>query len=103
MNKRQLNDSKKCEEMQEQGLSMECFDCSCSVCLAQEPTDYKSGIVRSLHLVESLLERHIEDVYIDEDIMVNRQDRGYRYALQNVINELKTMLVDEKLYGKINS
>jgi hypothetical protein len=38
MNKQQEKDSKRCEEMAELGRDMDCTSCSCSVCIAQEPT-----------------------------------------------------------------
>lgn len=36
MTKQQIKDMKKCEELQEQGIDMDCFECSCNCCIAQE-------------------------------------------------------------------
>lgn len=51
LNKRQEIDSYECEKRQEQSEDMECFECSCMVCLAQEPTDLASGLERAIKIV----------------------------------------------------
>lgn len=38
MNKRQENDARECEALDEQGESKDCSSCSCSICLAEEAT-----------------------------------------------------------------
>lgn len=38
MTKQQEIDAAKCEELQEQGIDMECFECSCNCCIAQQAT-----------------------------------------------------------------
>lgn len=38
MNRMQIEDSNECERMMEEGNDKECMGCSCSVCIAQEPS-----------------------------------------------------------------
>lgn len=56
LNKIQEQDSKKCEEMQSIGKDMECFGCSCSVCLAQQPNHYKIGLKKAISIIEKEVE-----------------------------------------------
>lgn len=53
MNKQQLKDSELCEEMSVQGEDMECFRCSCNVCIANmsnEVETYKNQLLKKLEL-----------------------------------------------------
>ena len=43
----------------------------------------------ALKLVEGLIEKHKRKVEIDRDITVQNQDKGYRYALEDVRDEIK--------------
>lgn len=52
MTKMQEKDVNECVEMEERGESKDCLECSCSVCIAQQPTDYKPGIKRALYILE---------------------------------------------------
>lgn len=36
MTKAQIRDAQKCEEFQEQGINMDCLECSCNCCMAQQ-------------------------------------------------------------------
>ena len=49
LNKLQEADSKKCDEMDEQGKTKECMGCSCSVCIAQESNFSISDLVKEAH------------------------------------------------------
>lgn len=53
---RQLADSLECEEMQDQGKYKGCMECSCMVCLAQEPTDLASGLEMAVGIIEKEME-----------------------------------------------
>lgn len=52
MDKMQEKDAEECAAMSERGEDKDCFGCSCSVCIAQQPTDYKPGIKRALYILE---------------------------------------------------
>ncbi len=52
LSKMQEKDCKRCERMMEQGRDMDCGECSCSVCLAQQPTDYASGLKKAKKIIE---------------------------------------------------
>lgn len=52
MTKMQEKDAQECANMMERGEDKDCFGCSCSVCIAQEPTDYKSGIRKAIEVIE---------------------------------------------------
>ena len=56
LNKMQERDSIRCMEMDDNGESMECFGCSCSVCLAQQPSYYKIGLKKVISIIEKELE-----------------------------------------------
>ena len=56
LNKQQQKDAKKCEEMAEHGRGMECFGCSCSVCINQVATNYLINKKALLERLESFLE-----------------------------------------------
>ncbi len=56
LNKFQIEDSKECEEMQLTGEDKECFGCSCSVCIAQVPKDYKTGLNKAIDIINGELE-----------------------------------------------
>lgn len=60
MNNRQIEDSKKCDEMQEQGEEMDCTECSCSCCIAQEPINFKDGLLLAKEIVEKEMKFAIE-------------------------------------------
>lgn len=53
MNNQQKTDRNKCEEMDSKGETMECWECSCSICIAQEPTDYKSGLEKARVIIKN--------------------------------------------------
>lgn len=52
MNKMQEKDANECAEMGEHGEDKDCMGCSFSVCIAQEPTDYKPGIRKAIEILE---------------------------------------------------
>lgn len=60
MNKMQLKDLQKCEEMEERGKSKDCFECSCNVCIAQEPSMFSN---KELLLIKRAIERYRGDAY----------------------------------------
>lgn len=47
----------------------------------------------ALKLVEELIEEHRRKVTINTDITVQSQDKGYRYALEDVRDEIKSRLI----------
>lgn len=49
LSKQQEIDNKRCEEMAENGEDMECFGCSCSVCIAQQDNFTIDNLVKSAH------------------------------------------------------
>lgn len=61
LNKIQTQDSNKCDEMQSIGKDKECWDCSCNVCLAQQPDyytqGYNKGFEKALTIIEDVIER----------------------------------------------
>lgn len=50
-----------------------------------------------LRLVEKLIAEHKEKVKIDLDITVDSQEKGYRYALEDVRDEIKAMITISKM------
>jgi len=46
LTKLQIRDSEECNRMQERGEDKECFECSCSVCIAQIPMENKEEIIK---------------------------------------------------------
>lgn len=60
INKMQQMDSGKCEELQVQGVDMDCIECSCMVCLAQEPTDLASGLKLAMEITKKEMEFYRE-------------------------------------------
>lgn len=56
LSNQQMQDSKECEKMSEQNEDMECIDCSCSVCAAQIPTDFNSGLIKAKEIINKEME-----------------------------------------------
>lgn len=56
LNRMQLEDSKKCEQLQEEGKDMDCLGCSCNICKAEEPSYYKKGLRKSIEIIEKEIE-----------------------------------------------
>lgn len=55
MNEQQLKDTQKCEEIASQGKDMDCFECSCNVCVAQMPDEvetYKRQLLENLEILK---------------------------------------------------
>jgi len=46
LSKQQISDSELCEIKQKNGEDMECCECSCSVCIAQLPTEDKKVTIK---------------------------------------------------------
>jgi hypothetical protein len=46
LTKLQIKDSEECDRMQERGEDKECFECSCSVCIAQIPIENNEEIIK---------------------------------------------------------
>lgn len=45
LSKRQIKDSEECEEMDNNGESMDCVDCSCSGCMAHDSNNTDHTII----------------------------------------------------------
>ena len=56
LNEIQKRDSRDCEELQLIGKDKDCWSCSCSVCIAQEPSYYKIGLKKSIAIIETEIE-----------------------------------------------
>ena len=53
----------------------------------------------ALKLVEQLIEDHKRKVTLDSDITIQSQDKGYRYALEDVRDEIKAMITMKVIQG----
>jgi len=58
MNKQQIKDMEECELMGESGQDKDCSECSCSVCIAQQPNsltanEYQKAALRTAHKLSS--------------------------------------------------
>lgn len=51
MNKRQIKDSDRCEELSEKGEDIDCLGCSCNVCIAQESNPSNDTKITELRLL----------------------------------------------------
>lgn len=57
LNKQQIKDSKKCDAMDMNDETMECINCSCSVCIAQlENNDYEQGLRKAIEIIDKEIE-----------------------------------------------
>lgn len=49
LSKQQIEDSNKCEKMQEEGKDMDCIECSCNVCIVQENILTLNELIKEAH------------------------------------------------------
>lgn len=55
MNKQQIEHSKQCNQVSENGYDRDCFYCSCHVCLAKS-NNTESGLIRAIEIIKKEME-----------------------------------------------
>lgn len=94
LNKLQEADSKKCDEMDEQGETMECADCSCSVCISQQDTFSISDLVKESY---SNAKAHgfWEDIKILDKLNVTKNGNWYKQFKNNAVGNRLMLITTE--------
>ncbi len=92
LNKQQKRDSKKCDDMDMNGESMDCVECSCSVCIAQiKPTFDKKELAT------------IMSTLIDATISRKYEVENKTYCCEEELKSLETQIdVLNKLTAKVS-
>lgn len=67
MTKQQEIDAQRCEELQEQGIDMDCLECSCNCCIAQQmfTPDYTELVQKCSDMLFKMSSMMPEDSFID--------------------------------------
>lgn len=60
MTKEQVRDMKRCDKLQLQGIDMDCLECSCNCCIAQQESMFDK---KDLMLIRKSLEKYKSEAY----------------------------------------
>lgn len=90
LSKQQEIDNKRCEEMAENGEDMECFGCSCSVCIAQQDNFNIDNLVKSAH--ENAVKHGFWDSW---EFVKQQQITGHAESYYNAIGNMLMLIVSE--------
>lgn len=81
MTNEQLIDAAECEKMMNEGKEKECFGCSCSVCIANEP-DHSKYLYKALKSAEQYMtEKGVSHEY---PVMINARKALAEYERRNL-------------------
>lgn len=94
LTKQQKEDMEKCEFEAERGNDVECVDCSCSVCIAQEDTFSVKDLIKESY---SNAKKHgfWEDIEILDKLNVVKNGNWYKQFKNNAIGNRLMLITTE--------